>query len=736
VRITINSDDVEQQLPSQNNTILRFSPDLDFLNGRYVGLRFEDVGIAQGAPILHAHIQFTTAPGSTQGPLTVSIKGEAVDFAQDFDTAPGSLGALFANQSTTAAVDWSPPNWNTVGEAGPDQLTPDLAPILQEIVNRPGWVEGNPLALLIAGTAGSALRKAYSFDGLPEAAAVLSIDYLEANPSLVSLRNLQVCVPQALNANEGGSGFTDPDLVNDCTMRVQQTLSDLALACHYPSMCTCSVVDNSQQWSQTCDNNGGVCAPSPVDCKDFQKATNFPGDDPVCTANSPLAADIFGHRSTCVVTGTAHVAVGDDAESSHAAGIVQFDGRTCPGASCAVGMDYRLSIDPVTFGNFFDSETFSDLGGVGETLSDAVVSPTGDGSFAPTTAAVSAQGRRGGGSPKGLAATNDNSVGVNVGWGNAAPTCSLTGALLGNVDPEASACDEGPDAGKPCHSDEDCAQVDSCSDGVCNCVKLGTQNLSLSLDLTGTLINQPPTANAGPDQSVECTRAALTNIVLDATRSSDPDGNIAVYSWLRGDLDGPEVGFDPMSKVEQALGAQTYVLRVIDALGQADEVTTLVDVVDTTPPVLTCSVATSVINQTNHNLINVGLSSTANDQCEGALPVTVNVFGNEDDEENGGDGHFSPDATDIAPGTLRLRAERSGNGNGRVYLIIPEATDSSGNRGFSCCTVTVPVSASKAAQTSAVQQAAAAQAFCLANNGTAPAAYFVIGDGAVLGPKQ
>jgi hypothetical protein len=699
-----------------------------------VGLRFEDVGIPQGSVIVHAQIQFTTAPGSTPGALTVRIKGEAVDVAPVFDTTPGSLGALYANQSTTAAVDWSPPDWNTVGVAGPDQLTPDLAPILQEIVNRPGWAESNPLALLIAGTAGSALRKAYSVDGLPEAAAVLAIDYLDA--SLVSLRNLQVCVPQALNANEGGSGFTDPDLVNDCTMRVQHTLSDLAFFCHYPSQCTCSVVDGSQLWSQTCDDNGGVCAANPAfDCKDFHDATNFPGDDPVCTANSPLAADIFGHRSTCAVTGTAHVAVGDDAESSHAAGIVQFNGSPCPGIGCAVGMDYRLSIDPVTFGNFFESETFSDLGGVGESLSAAVVSPAGDGSFAPTTAAVSAGGRRGGGNRKGLATTNDNSVDVNVGWGNAAPTCSLHGALLGNVDPEASECDEGPDAGNPCHSDEDCTQVDSCSDGVCNCVKLGTQNLSLSLDLTGTLINQPPAANAGPDQSVECTRAALTDVVLDATRSSDPDGNIAVYSWLRGDLDGPEVGFDPESKVEQALGAQTYVLRVIDALGQADEVTTLVDVVDTTPPVLTCSVATSVINQTNHDLVNVGLSSTANDQCEGALPVTVNVFGNEDDEQSG-DGHFSPDAKDIAPTTLRLRAERSGNGNGRVYLIIPEATDSSGNRGFSCCTVTVPLSAATAAQTSAAQQAAAAQAFCLANDGTAPASYFAIGDGPVLGPKQ
>ena len=106
------------------------------------------------------------------------------------------------------------------------------------------------------------------------------------------------------------------------------------------------------------------------------------------------------------------------------------------------------------------------------------------------------------------------------------------------------------------------------------------------------------------------------------------------------------------------------------------------------------------------------------------------------DEESTGDGAHSPDAKNIAVGSLRLRAERQGNSDGRVYLIIAEATDSSGNRGFSCCTVAVPHANSRAAQTSAAQQAAAARDFCSANGGTAPADYFVVGDGPEIGPKQ
>jgi len=91
---------------------------------------------------------------------------------------------------------------------------------------------------------------------------------------------------------------------------------------------------------------------------------------------------------------------------------------------------------------------------------------------------------------------------------------------------------------------------------------------------------------------------------------------------------------------------------------------------------------------------------------------------------------------DIDVGTLQLRGERQGSGDGRVYLIITEATDSSGNRGFGCCTVAVPHSNAAAELQSVQSQAAAARAFCRANDGTPPADYFAVGDAAAQGPKQ
>ncbi len=50
---------------------------------------------------------------------------------------------------------------------------------------------------------------------------------------------------------------------------------------------------------------------------------------------------------------------------------------------------------------------------------------------------------------------------------------------------------------------------------------------------------------------------------------------------------------------------------------------------------------TPLLKKTNHALVDVGLASDAVDRCEGVLPVTVNVFADEDDNGTG-DGKASP----------------------------------------------------------------------------------------------
>ncbi|MFZ5985104.1 MAG: hypothetical protein ACOYXN_12155, partial [Acidobacteriota bacterium] len=73
-------------------------------------------------------------------------------------------------------------------------------------------------------------------------------------------------------------------------------------------------------------------------------------------------------------------------------------------------------------------------------------------------------------------------------------------------------------------------------------------------------------------------------------------------------------------------------------------------------------------------------------------PVTLAVTAiTQDEPTNGlGDGDTSPDGFGVGTRTPRLRAERSGTANGRVYRIAFTASDSKGGTCEGAVTVGVP----------------------------------------------
>lgn len=87
-----------------------------------------------------------------------------------------SLAEVFpsARATTAAFAAWAPAAWPGVGAAGADQRTPDLAALIQEVVDQPGWSPGNALVLLVSG---SGRRVAEAFDGVPLAAPELVLEY-------------------------------------------------------------------------------------------------------------------------------------------------------------------------------------------------------------------------------------------------------------------------------------------------------------------------------------------------------------------------------------------------------------------------------------------------------------------------------------------------------------------------------------------------------------------------------
>lgn len=172
-----------------------------------VGLRFRQVNVPQGATIVNAYIQFYVAKAQS-GPAAFTIRGEATDNAVSFSPSNGNLSS---RAKTTAAVTWSDvPAWNSVGQA---QWSPNLATVVQEIVGRSGWQAGSNLAFFITG---QGTRTARAYDGDPNAAPCLTIEYIDANGQRVRVAIAAGTMPQAsstvsLSLLTAGRGMTNFD---------------------------------------------------------------------------------------------------------------------------------------------------------------------------------------------------------------------------------------------------------------------------------------------------------------------------------------------------------------------------------------------------------------------------------------------------------------------------------------------------------------------------------------------
>jgi len=235
--------------------------------------------------------------------------------------------------------------------------------------------------------------------------------------------------------------------------------------------------------------------------------------------------------------------------------------------------------------------------------------------------------------------------------------------------------------------------------------------------------NRAPIAQC-KDVTVQAGSSCTANAAID-DGSYDPDAGDTIS--LSQSPDGP-----------YALGTNSVTLTATDGAGASDSCTANVTVADSTPPVITSTLLTSVLNpKTNHGLVNVGLGATATDACSAPSAFQVQVFGDENDETPTAPGTvFSPDAKNVAVSTLQLRAERVDSMDGRVYLVVVRGSDPSGNSAHACSTVVVPRSSSQGNLSAANSQASSAQSFCQTNGGTPPPGYFTIGDGPVIGPKK
>lgn len=111
---------------------------------------------------------------------------------------------------------------------------------------------------------------------------------------------------------------------------------------------------------------------------------------------------------------------------------------------------------------------------------------------------------------------------------------------------------------------------------------------------------------------------------------------------------------------------------------------------DTTPPVIASLTASPAsLWPPNHKMVGVSVTASASDETSAVTTEIVSVTSSEPDNGRG-DGDSANDIAVTGDMTVNLRAERSGQGSGRIYTIEVKATDQAGNSSTAFVTVSVP----------------------------------------------
>jgi len=144
-----------------------------------IGCRWAGIPVPKGATITEAWVQFSADDINNDyhiPDVSLIIEGELSPNPATFSSTANNISS---RPKTTAQVVWDIPQWMTTHAMGPEERTPDISSIIQEIVNQDSWA-GNAIVLMLrdnpakpsAGT-----REAEAFDGSSSEAPLLHISY-------------------------------------------------------------------------------------------------------------------------------------------------------------------------------------------------------------------------------------------------------------------------------------------------------------------------------------------------------------------------------------------------------------------------------------------------------------------------------------------------------------------------------------------------------------------------------
>jgi uncharacterized repeat protein (TIGR01451 family) len=218
VRDVDNRDrDIEED--TVTGEITRRDDDLELVQSgtaQLIGLRFTNLAIPAGATITSATIRFTTDE--------VDADDTSTTIFAELNTAPATFSGgnnISSRTRTGSSVSWNDiPVWSTVGESGPDQTTPDIATLVQDVIDLGSWGSGDDIAFIFEGWGE---RTAEAFDGDSAAAAELAVTYIlpvpgEANIAVIVSDSLDPVPVNTTYSYEIDVTNYGPEIATDVTL--------------------------------------------------------------------------------------------------------------------------------------------------------------------------------------------------------------------------------------------------------------------------------------------------------------------------------------------------------------------------------------------------------------------------------------------------------------------------------------------------------------------------------------
>lgn len=248
-------------------------------------------------------------------------------------------------------------------------------------------------------------------------------------------------------------------------------------------------------------------------------------------------------------------------------------------------------------------------------------------------------------------------------------------------------------------------------EGPATVIDLGTPTVSDVCDPAPAVVNDAPAdfhlgthvvTWTATDASGNVATATQTVTVVDTTpptlvppadittEGTGPTTPVDVGTPQVTDVCDPAPTFSHDAPTEFVLGTTVVTWTATDASGNVSRATQSVTIVDTTPPELEVSGLPSTLTTVNHSMIRISPEIEVSDIVDVDPTVTVVVTSSEEDDAQTGDGRTTGDIVVHSPTDIELRAERQGNGPGRVYTLVWTATDDSGNATVVRATISVP----------------------------------------------